>query len=86
MTVAAENRKMELVESTYSQTIAVTHSLDVAFNNGKANILQEWVENMIGDLLKIAKSSDDKQATKPVISDKTWDLLQGLPKFKKENI
>jgi hypothetical protein len=84
MTIASENRKMELVESAYAQTIAVTHSLDIAFNNGKAKIMQDWVDNMIGDILKQVKTTTAKQANKPIISDRTWEFLQGLPQFRKE--
>jgi len=84
MKIAAENKRMELVELTYSQTIAVTHSLDVGFNNGKGNILKDWVENMVGELLTLSKKSQGKQADQPVISEKTFALLDSLPKFTKK--
>lgn len=83
MTIAAENKRMELVEFTYAQTVAVAHSLDLAFNAGKGKILSEWVENMVGDMLKHQKQ-DTRKTNKPVISDETFALLGNLPKFKKE--
>ena len=63
-----------LMEQGVSMTVAVTGALDLAFNQGKGKVLENWLKEASGE-----EKSEPPQE-RPKMSDRAFSFFAGMPR------
>ena len=66
--------RLRMVERALGLTAAVTGALDLALNQGKGKVLEQWVKEML------AEEQDKDQAKRPKMSDRAFAFFTSMPR------
>jgi L-alanine-DL-glutamate epimerase-like enolase superfamily enzyme len=66
--------RLRMVERALGLTAAVTGALDLALNQGKGKVLEQWVKEML------AEEKDKAQAKRSRMSDRAFAFFTSLPR------
>jgi hypothetical protein len=70
------NQRQALKLAVVGQTIAVTHALDLAFNQGKGQIMEKWLTGLDGQKIEPKK--------RPAANQSAMAFFMSLPQRQKE--
>ena len=65
--------RLRMVERALGLTAAVTGALDLALNQGKGKVLEQWLQEML------AEKKDKAQTKRPKMSEKAFAFFTSLP-------
>ena len=66
--------RLRMVERALGLTAAVTGALDLALNQGKGKVLEQWVKEML------AEEQDKNQAKRAKMSDRAFAFFTSMPR------
>jgi hypothetical protein len=72
LAAARLNRRQALTEQVMALSVAVTGALDLAFNQGKGKVLENWVKEVLPDEAEKKKG--------PRMTDRAFSFFSSMPR------